>query len=423
MTGADLAQTAPKSALVIGGGIVGLTTAYKLARDGLKVTVLDEGAVERRASSATGGIIGGSSVIPWANESLWKRVPGMLLDRKKPLFMGFPLPKGLLNFLTHSKKSSRPSAFQSSSAGLANLGLKGRGAWEQLLIDLPDAASLFQFEGCLFLYQQEADKEADAIDVKIRRSHGMEIEDLNEDEVRKLLPEMPSPINGAACVSAAGHVTDPVGLQNNLMKAIKALGGKFIEERATHLSCSSNRVDAVNTAQGPLSEDIVILAAGHGSAELAHNVGLKIPMVPAWGVSVTFEDADVELSVPMLVLNHGLAVTPSDKGLRVTGLLQIGGAKKTKAMERRLIELAKELFGDFGHSGIRVVAGPRPLMADSLPALGPDPNRHNLYHNYGHGHWGLTQASTSALIISNHVMGRKCDVDISAYRPDRFRYV
>jgi len=422
MNGVEVTTKTPRTALVIGGGIIGLTTAYVLARHGVQVTVLDEGLIDKRASSATAGIIGGSSVIPWANENLWKRVPGMLLDRKKPLFMGLPLPKGIFNFLKQSKKSSQPDAFQSSSAGLANLGLKGRESWEQILSDLPEAASLFQFEGCLFLYQREVDREADAIDVQIRRSHGMEIKDLCESEIRDILPDMPSPINSAAYVPAAGHVTDPVGLQTNLVTAIKARGGKFIEEKVTHLTCSSNRVEAAITSQGPVSEDVIILAAGQGSANLVKDVGLNIPMAPAWGVSVTFENANVDLKTPILVLNHGIAVTPSDKGLRVTGLLQIGGPEKTMAMERRLIELAKQLFGDFDHTGLSVVSGARPLMADSLPALGPDPNYTNLYHNYGHGHWGLTQASTSALIISNQVMGGNYEIDISAYRPDRFQH-
>lgn len=416
-----MTDAVPQSALVIGGGIIGLTTAYDLARNGVSVTVVDEGPIDNRATTATAGIIGGSSVIPWAHESLWKRVPGMILNRKKPLYMALPLPNGLLNFLKHSRKSGQPTAFNSSSAGLANLGLKGRDSWAHILSDLPDAASLFQYSGCLFLYQRETDKRADAGDVEIRRSHGMELDDLCEAEVRKILPTMTSPIAGAVCVTAAGHVKDPVGLQQQLKAAISDLGGSFVEEKVTRLTCSSNRIEAVNTAQGPLSQDLIILAAGQGSAKLAQDVGLKIPMAPAWGVSVMFENADVNLSVPMLVLNHGIAVTPSDKGLRVTGLLQIGGAEKTKTMERRLIELAKELFGDFTYTGTSVFAGPRPLMADSLPALGPDPNYKNLFHNYGHGHWGLTQASTSARIVSDHVMGRSCNVDINAYRPDRFQ--
>lgn len=420
MTGAEATTSSPQSALVIGGGIIGLTTAYELARNGVRVTVIDEGPVDNRATTATAGIIGGSSVIPWANESLWKRVPGMILDRKKPLYLALPLPKGLLNFLKHSHKSGQPEVFSSSSAGLANLGLRGRESWSHLLSDLPEAASLFKYRGCLFLYQKESDRLADAGDVGIRRSHGMEIDELNESEVREILPSMPSPIDGAVNVTAAGHVSDPIELQKHLRAAIIDLGGAFLEEKVINLKCTSNRVEAAYTAKGVKEAEVIVLAAGHASAALARDVGLNIPMTPAWGVSVTFEGSDVDLAVPMLVLNHGIAITPSDKGLRVTGLLQIGGAKKSEAMERRLIELAKELFGEFNYTGTSVVAGPRPLMADSLPALGPDPNYENLYHNYGHGHWGLTQASTSARIVTNHVMGRACNVDITAYRPDRF---
>jgi D-amino-acid dehydrogenase len=421
MTAEQTTADDPKTALIIGGGIIGLTTAYDLARNGLNVTVIDAGPVERRASTATAGIIGGSSVIPWAHASLWGKLPRMLLDRSKPLYVSWPPPSGLYDFVLKSRKASRPETFKHSAAGLANLGLKGRDAWEDLLSDLPKAKALFQQTGCLFYYGTEKERQADADDLVLRRSFGMDIDDLDAPDVLSRLPNVIRPVVGGSFVNTAAHVTDPVSLQNCLVDAIRDLGGKFVSTNVTRLETAGNKITAVVTHAGSDSADVIVLAAGHGGSKLASDVGLKIPMAPAWGVSVTFENPSIDLKIPMLVLSDGFAVTPSDQGLRVSGLLQIGGAGKAKTMQAHLIELAKALFGDFKYTGIKTVTGPRPLTADSLPVLGADPKYQNLYHNFGHGHWGLTQASISARIICGLIAGRPAGVDINAYCPDRFQ--
>ena len=87
-----------KTAIVIGAGIIGLTTAYNLIKNGVKVTVIDPGFSDCRASTATAGIIGGSSVIPWASSNLWPRLPSHLLKRNGSLGIALPLPGDLLGF-------------------------------------------------------------------------------------------------------------------------------------------------------------------------------------------------------------------------------------------------------------------------------------------------------------------------------------
>jgi glycine/D-amino acid oxidase-like deaminating enzyme len=410
----------PETALVIGGGIVGLTTGYALARAGIRVTILDAGPVNRRASTATAGIIGGSSVIPWAEAGLWRRLPRMILNRQDPLFLSWPLPKGLLNFVRQSRRASRPEAVQASAAGLANLGLKGLGAWYDLLSELPHAASLFRQNGCLLFHRTPKDREADASNTALRRSFGMDLTDLTAEDMRHRLPALQSPTAGGVCVNAAGHVTDPLRLQQHLKQAVSDLGGTLIETPAIKLEIAGDRVASVRSAAARHEADIVILTAGAGALTLTPELGLQIPMAPAWGVSVTFENSDVDLDLPLLVLGDGYAATPSAQGLRVSGLLQVGGAGKSETMQARLVELAKGLFGPFSYTGIQCFTGPRPLMADSLPALGPDPTCRNVYHNFGHGHWGLTQAAISAQVIANLVTGQATGLDIAAYSPARF---
>lgn len=413
-------NAAPGSAVVVGGGIVGLATAYALARAGVRITLLDAGPADQRASSATAGIIGGSSVVPWADASLWWRLPRIILDRHEPLFMSWPPPKGLLHFARCSWQASHPDAVRASAAGLANLGLKGLTAWQDLLTDLPAAGALFRQNGCLFFYPTPKDRAADVAGNALRCSFGMDLTELTEQEMRNRLPDLHGPVAGGMCVNTAAHVTDPVGLQDMLQQAVADLGGTIFTARATSLETSRGLVTAVSTDTGTHAADIVILTAGTGAAALANGTGLRIPIAPAWGASVTFENPGIALELPLLVLGEGFAATPSAQGLRVSGLLQVGGAGKVKKMQARLVELAQNLFGDFSYSGLRAFAGPRPLMADSLPVLGSDPTYRNLFHNFGHGHWGLTQAAISAQVIANLATGHPVGLDISAYDPERF---
>ena len=133
MTSERRRTTKPRTALVIGGGIIGLTTAYTLCRNGVEVTIFDDRAKDQRATSATAGIIGGSSVIPWASSKLWPQLPRHIIERDGPLRLSLPLPNGAMGFFRRSVQAGREEPRTMSSAGLANLGLRGWDAWQDLL--------------------------------------------------------------------------------------------------------------------------------------------------------------------------------------------------------------------------------------------------------------------------------------------------
>ena len=409
-----------KTAIVIGAGIIGLTTAYNLIKNGVKVTVIDPGFSDCRASTATAGIIGGSSVIPWASSNLWPRLPSHLLKRNGPLGVALPLPADLFGFIKNSVIAGRPETRKKSAMGLANLGLRGWDYWQNLLVDLAEARSLFKQTGCLFFCGTNEQLNIENANNIIRREFSMDITDLCADEMKSLIPSLKTSVAGGSCVNLAGHVTDPLKLQEILKKAIIIQGAKLINSNVLGFTKSEGKVNAVRVKSKEYEAEAIILSAGFGSAGLAKDLGNNIPMVPAWGASVTFTNTDINLKTPFLVLSDGFAVTSSKLGLRVSGLLQIGGEGKATKMTDTLIYHAKKLFGNFSYSKILRLTGPRPLTADSLPFLGQDPYYSNIFHNFGHGHWGLTHAAVSANITTDLVLGRTSEIDISAYRVNRY---
>ncbi len=413
-------KIAPRSVLVIGGGIIGLTTAYALLLKGFDVTILDEAKDAASASKATAGIIAGSTVVPWAKKSLWLQLPKMFLSRNSPVSVSWPLPKDFLFFLSQSIKASHPSACKKSSVGLAQLGLDGYDAWQELLSDVPERRLLLKQNGCIFGYRTEEDYKADANDLALRRDFGMVIDPLSSDDIQRVFPNLINRIAFGACVRKAGHVADIVGLLDTIKSKILTHGGKFVSTKVIGLRTAQDKIFSVVSQDNHYNADIFVLGAGYGSSKLAQQIGFKVPIVPAWGASVLFKDTDIKLAKPILVLSDGIAVTPSDSGLQVSGLLQIGESCDGNKMQDRIIESARGLFGEFTFSRVEFTVGPRPLTADSLPVIGADPRYKNLYYNFGHGHWGIGQASLSAKIIADLMIGKQVSMEVSAYSPRRF---
>ena len=149
----------PRNIAVVGGGIIGLTLACTLLKQGLSVTLIDGEGVCGRASSATAGIIGGSSVIPWASNDLWLNIPPMLQNPNGPIRINWPIPLKLIPFLAKSIKAGTSKNRRQSSSGLAQLGLGGWNAWVGLSDQFPALKPLLTQNGCLLYYSNSQERE------------------------------------------------------------------------------------------------------------------------------------------------------------------------------------------------------------------------------------------------------------------------
>ena len=290
-----------------------------------------------------------------------------------------------------------------------------------MLSDTPESRLFLKQNGCIFAYRTEGDYKADAHDLALRRDFGMVIDPLSSDDMQRIFPNLISRFAFGACVEKAGHVADINGLLDTIKSTIIMHGGKFISTKVIGLCTAQDKIFSVVTKDHHHKADIFVLGAGYGSSKLAQQISFKVPIVPAWRASVLFNDTNIKLAKPILVLRDGIAIAPSDSGLQVSGLLQIGEFCDGNTMRDRLIESARGLFGEFTYSQVEFTVGPRPLTADSLPVIGVDPRYQNLYYNFGHGHWGIGQASLSAKIISDLIIGTEGSAEISAYSLGRFK--
>ena len=412
-----------KHVLVIGAGVIGLTTAFALQQQHYRVTIVDPNLILNRATSAAACLIGGSAVIPWATGNLSVELIKMLLGRNSPANLAFPIPSSALSFFLRSRRAASQSVRTQSARGLAELGLSGLSNWQKLLETLPEANCLFAQTGCYFLYTNTRHKEADRPNCEIRKQFGMKLEEYSESELRVLLPELSRSGTTAVNVINAAHVLDPLRLQTILKRAIVNRGGRFIVGNVSNFEARSARVSRVIIQDGrKLETDFVVISAGYGSKKLASKLGENIPLLPCRGYSISLPNCTKSITTPLLVLNDGYAVAPAGQGLRIAGLVTIGGNpdKQRLRATKLLLSHATSLLGPLDTTDMAVSSGLRPLTPDSLPVISRSVPYGNAYYNFGHGHWGLTQAASSARLLTQLLESAHPSPNAEAFRCDRF---
>ena len=388
---------------IIGGGVIGLATALFLQKKGYEVTLFDEETDNSKASLATAGIIGGSTVIPWAGRQLWKTLLSSLIRTDSHFLVKWPLPTNIFTFFNKSYSAGANRSFMDSATGLASLGLIGLQSWMELLDDCAKGRLLFQKSGCYLLNNAPSKQSAEDKNNDLRRNLGMDVKSIDPNELKKLIPVLKLNMVGGSLVTGAAHVCDVVELQIILRDLFYKKGGNIKFEKIIDFGTDGRNVYGIKTISKIGAKKIwkvekLVIAAGFGSAALTRKLGTIIPLLSGRGGSIVLHNPDIELNSPVLWLNEGVAIVPVKQGIRVSGLLEIGGKNTSNhnRLEKILKNKVKLILGNFKYRKLTSSFGIRPLTPDSLPIIDRVSNFDNVFCNFGHGHWGVTQAASSA---------------------------
>jgi len=404
--------------VVVGGGIVGVTTAYYLAADGHAVTLLErEQELATLASAGNAGLIAPGHSFAWASPSApMELLRSLAVDdtalRVNPLKAPAMFGWGL-RFLREC----------SDERAVKNTLVKLRLAqYSQTRLDELSAAEQIDYcdvhRGCLYIYRDRARFEAGVKKMKLLQDHGQKQSVLDVDGVAQIEPVFEKVQNKIAGgiygeTDASG---DSVKLTLELAERCRKMGVRL--ERGSgvdRLAVQGGRVRAAVTARGEVEADVFVLAAGIHSAALSRSVGVRIPVAPAKGYSATFPIKGSGAEAPTVGgVDEQLLVAWCRMGdrLRLTGSAEFTGYE-TSYSERdfkSIMRLGRDLFpeaADYEHGSFR--ACNRPMTPDGPPILGTA-KYPNLYYNTGHGHMGFTMACGSSKIVADLIAGRATDI-------------
>lgn len=407
---------------VIGQGIVGTCTAMWLQRHGHRVTLIDRLAAGEACSFGNAGSLSPSACLPVGMPGMWRRVPRWLMDPLGPLTVRWRYAPVVVPWLVSMLHHSSRAEVTRIATALRSLLAPIFEAYQPLL-DAAGAQHLVKRTGCLYVYSSRETAAQWAWGMNLRRSLGVQLNDVDQDELETLEPDLKGRFRFGILAPDNGSTVDPSALVKALHAHCVAQGARFVQDGAERLERRGKRVDAVHTTRGErIDVDGVVVAAGAWSAPLARQLGDRIPLETQRGYHVTVSSSNLGLRHTVMAVEHNLMVNPMAMGLRLAGTVEFAGlsAPPNFARAQNLLRQGQELFPHLDTSRVSQWMGHRPCLPDSLPVVGRASAVDNAWYGFGHGHMGMCMGATTGRELAALIDGRTPQVDLRPFRPDRF---
>ena len=411
-----------KTVAIIGAGIVGVSTAIWMQRDGHQVILIDKSAPGEGASHGNGGILASCSMVPVTVPGLMRKAPRMLFSPNQPLFLKWGyLPRllpWLQKYLSHANEND-VRRIAGAVAGIVGDSL----AEHQALAEGTGAEDFVVPADYLYLYRDRAHFEEDAFGWSIRAACGFEWEELEGDTLAAYDPGYSSEIGFAARMGDHGRITDPGAYVKALAAHAKANGADIVQSEVHKISGDTKSKFTLETDDGPIDAEDVVIATGAWSKPLAGQFGLDVPLESERGYHLELWEPNFMPRSPAMVASGKFVVTPMNGRIRLAGIIEFGGL--SSAPSRAPIDLLRNnIRGAMpGLTWEREVEwmGHRPAPADSIPAIGEVPGMTGAWLGFGHHHIGLTGGPKTGRLLAQMISGRKPNLDMTPYSAARFQ--
>lgn len=408
--------------IVIGAGIVGMATAWWLARDGHAVTVIDrETAPGRGTSFANGAQLSYSYVAPMAAPSVLRNLPKWLLKSDSPIRFVPSADPAQWRWIAQFLAACNAGKSAETTAKMLALAQHSRAMLHTMMAATPMAFD-HQANGKLIVHSSRQTMDDAVAQMKVQAALGAEQQALTAEQCLALEPGLAS-IAGrlvGGIYTPSEEVGDCRKLCVELMRVLPEVEFR-LGTTVERLELESGRVRALRTSAGALEADLYILAAGPGSRKLARGTGQRTNILPIRGYSISPAVTKSNLApVRSITDTHVKTVyAPLGGALRVAGFAEIAG-EGTEIRPDRIATLAANVAATFPGAcnldDLHPWAGLRPATPPDMPAIGPT-RVSNLWFNLGQGSLGFTLAAGSARLLADLVAGRTPAVNAGYFAP------
>lgn len=406
---------------VIGAGIIGTALAHALQRRGRDVVLLERDAPGKGASFGNMASIAVTEFMPASRPSVWKQIPGWMLDPEGPVRVRPAYMPKLLPWFLRFVAASRPAKLRELEAQGAALCQR---VYDDLLPLLTETGLMGELseEGCLSLYTDEAEFRADREHIEILERFGFPHEVIGRQAIKAMEPELSDRIGLAVLFPQNRSMRNPYQLVVKLAEAFRARGGRIEQGEAVGFA-RGEAMQAVLLKDGRRIEaSEVVIAAGVHSAKLARLLGEPIPLETERGYHTQIMSPGIAMKHSIIWPARAFMVTPTAGGIRVGGTVEMAGIdappdyRRSKVTVRR----AREALPNLRCEDFTEWMGHRPAFPDTVPVMSASARTKGLFYATGHGHLGLTLAATNARLMADLITGQTPPIDMTAYRVDRF---
>lgn len=408
--------------LVIGGGVIGVCSAYDLASKGLSVTLIEKDEIASGCSYGNGGLIVPSHAVPLASPGALGDGLRWMLDAESPFYIKPRLDLNLITWLARFVLASQKSNMFRSLPVLRDLLFAGRALYDELA---QTAGFDFGFKGngsllvCLSKEALEREKK----ETHVFERFDIPFQILDQNEVHDLEPALLPEVNGGIYYPRDAHI-DPARFVVGLAEKAGDLGVQiWTKTEAIRFETSQGRITKVHTTRGVFHPKQIVLATGSWSPELARSLNLRIPIQPAKGYSVTLENPAVAPKLPLLFSEARTVVNPLGNSLRIAGTLELAGMDfsfSTRRLEAVQRSARAYLPGLDTAKVIEIWRGLRPCTPDGLPIISRSNDFNNLILAAGHAMLGMSLGPITGKLVMQLIREEKPEVNVLPFRVDRF---
>ncbi len=413
--------------LVLGAGVIGVTTAYYLAREGHEVTVVDrQHAPAEETSFANAGLVAPGHAYAWASPKAPRILLKSLMSDGQALRLKPSADPRLWSYLLKFLRQCTSDRARINTTRKLRL---CRYAQQELQKVVADSGVTYDRRdgGLLYLYRSQASFDRGAANAQLLIAGGQEIEVVDRNRAAEIDPALdPAKDKIAGGLFAPSDESGDARLFTLALAKVaeEKFGVSFLFSTAVHnILVEGDRIDRVVTDAGDFTADHYVLALGCDSPFIGRSIGLNIPLYPVKGYSVTLPIAGRNGAPKIGGVDEDnlVAYAPMGNRLRITATAEFSGYDRTHKPSDYLAMLAaaKDLFPDGGdYEQPDYWAGLRPMTPEGTPVLGACRYR-NLTLNTGHGHMGWTMACGTARIATDIIAGRQTGIPLDGMTLDR----
>jgi D-amino-acid dehydrogenase len=409
---------------IVGAGIIGVTTAWELASDGHEVMVFERrGAAAEESSFANAGVVAPGYVTPWAGPGMRGKVIRSLLSTHGAIKLRWPLSARDVRWMSHWQRACNLETYLANRARMQRLAHYSR----TRLHEITEACELEyeRSDGYLVLLRSRREKKLVQPGLDVLREAGTKFREVDADEARKIEPALST---DTALAGAIYLPEDEVGNCRQFALLLKweaeALGAQF------HFNCDlapmkRSAPTEISLASGSEGHrfDAVVICAGVASADLLKPLGLRVPLAPVYGHSISASIRE-PLNAPRSAVmdeRYKVAISRLGQRVRVAGSAELGG---TDTLDPASLQTLYKVLQDWFpgavtlRAGVQQWKGARPMLPDGPPVIGPS-GVPGIWLNLGHGSSGWALSCGSARVLADLMSGRDPGIDLEGLGIER----
>lgn len=407
---------------VIGGGIVGVTTALTLQHDGHDVVLIESDEVGMGCSYGNGGAISPDFCVPLAMPGMLERVPRWFSDPLGPLVVRWQYLPGALPWLIRWIREGRDiSRVRENSRAMNAIHRHALEDYARLLGDQYD--TLIEKTGQIYVWQHDRSGPVELLAKTLREEQGVEARQLTNDEIRAIDPALSDVYDKGLFFPDNAHTTNPLRLVQQLASQFLAQGGRCEHDTFRRFAIGSKlSATSASCSKADFDADYFVLATGIRGAAMARDLGDRVLVQAERGYHVMLPKPGVVPAIKISNRDHMFGMAPMELGVRISGTVEIASPDAPPDYRRAqaLLTRARQMYPGLNGEGAQFWMGSRPSTPDSVPVIDRASKATNVIYAFGHGHSGLTGAPMTARIVSSLIAGALAPIDIRPFRHSRF---